>query len=288
MSAIRHLIRPQARDIGFPVRRLLPSGKARTVGPFVFLDHMGPAHFASTGTEGDVRPHPHIGLATVTYLFSGAMLHRDSLGHVQRIEPGSVNWMSAGRGIVHSERIPEDVRAAGTAVEGIQMWVALPQALEESEPDFTHYQAESMPMYKAPGVAAHVLVGNAFGLSSPVRTPSPTLYAALTLKADARLELPVDVEERAIYLLDGAVELDGQVLEANTLAVLEPGAPAELLARADTRMMLLGGAPLDGERFIWWNFVASTRERIEAAKTAWREDHFTPVPGEHERIPLPD
>jgi hypothetical protein len=289
MSAVKLLIRPVARDIGFPVRRLLPHAKMQTVGPFIFLDHMGPAYFAHEGTEGDVRPHPHIGLATVTYLFSGAMLHRDSQGHVQRIEPGAVNWMTAGRGIVHSERVPPDVREADQAVQGLQMWVALPKELEDAEPSFTHYAAETLPTFDAaPGVSVHLLAGEAFGFTSPVQTTSPTLYASITLKSGSSLALQTETPERAIYLAAGAASLNGEPLETHTLAVLEPGAAAELEANSDARVMLLGGEPLDGPRFIWWNFVASTRERIEAAKQRWRDDAFPPVPGEYERIPLPE
>lgn len=287
MSAIQHLIKPLARDIGFPVRRLLPHAKVQTVGPFIFLDHMGPAYFAHHGTEGDVRPHPHIGLATVTYLFSGAMMHRDSLGHVQRIEPGAVNWMTSGRGIVHSERVPADVREAELPVEGLQMWVALPKALEEVEPSFTHYAAESLPTFEAQGVSVHLLAGSAFGFTSPVQTPSPTLYASIRLKAGAALDLPAETPQRAVYLAQGIASLNGEPLEPHSLAVLEPGAEAQLLANSEARVMLLGGEPLDGPRFIWWNFVASSRELIEAAKLRWQGDAFPPIPGEHERIPLP-
>ena len=288
MTAIRHLIHPLARDIGFPVRRLLPHAKAQTVGPFIFLDHMGPAHFAHEGTQGDVRAHPHIGLATVTYLFSGAMMHRDSLGSVQRIEPGAVNWMTSGRGIVHSERVPADVRAAGQAVEGIQMWVALPKALEETEPSFTHFPVEVLPMLEQPGVRVHLLAGSAFGMNSPVATPSPTLYASIELKAGAKLELPLDTPERAVYLVSGSVTINGEEVEPYSLAILEPGAAVSLSATADARLMLLGGEPLDGARFIWWNFVASTREHIEAAKQAWRDNALGLIDGEVERIPLPE
>ena len=288
MSAILHLIRPHTRDIGFPVKRLLPSAATQTVGPFIFLDHMGPMIFEAAGHEGDVRPHPHIGLATVTYLFSGAMMHRDSLGHVQRIEPGDVNWMSAGSGIVHSERVPADVRTAGLPVEGIQMWVALSKADEDGEPGFWHYPATDLPWVEGQGVRAHVLVGQAFGVTSPVPTSTDTLYAAVDVEADVAFDLPPDHIERGVYLVSGSLVVDGQLLEAGQLAVLKPWETVTLETQdKPARFMLLGGDPLDGPRFIWWNFVASTRERIEEAKARWQAEAFEPVPGETERIPLP-
>lgn len=287
MSAIQHLISPQTSDIGFPVQRLLPTAKIPAVGPFVFFDHMGPAHFASEGTEGDVRPHPHIGLATVTYLYSGAMMHRDSLGHVQRIEPGAINLMAAGRGIVHSERVPADIRADQVAVQGIQIWLALPAEREEMEPVFQHYPAEALPAFTAEGVSLRLLIGSAFGLESPVIAYSPTFQADVELAAGAILELPPDYPERGVYLAEGQLAVDGEPLAAGQLAVLAPGQTVRLQARTPVRLMLLGGAPLDGKRFIYWNFVARSRERIEQAKADWAEGRFVPVPGEIEFIPAP-
>ncbi len=288
MSVIRHVLQPKPRDIGFTVRRLLPSALAPAVGPFVFLDHMGPFVFPDEGTRYDVRPHPHIGLATVTYLFSGAMMHRDSLGSEQRIEPGAVNWMTAGRGIVHSERIPADIRAQGTAVEGIQMWVALPLAEEEAEPAFWHHPAASLPLLERDGARVHLLAGSAYGAVSPVATYSRTLYAAIELAPEAHLDLPQEVAELAVYVAQGRLELGDTVLEAGQLAILEPDMTADLRGLEAARLMLLGGEPLDAPRHLWWNFVSSSRARIEAAKQAWREDRFVPVPGEHECIPLPE
>jgi redox-sensitive bicupin YhaK (pirin superfamily) len=291
MSSIRHLIHGLVRDVGFPVRRLLPAAAARTVGPFVFFDHMGPVEFDSNTTAGDVRPHPHIGLATVTYLFSGAMMHRDSLGVVQRITPGAVNWMTAGAGIVHSERIPEDIRAARVAVHGLQMWVALPQAEEQGAAGFHHYPENDMPYIELAGASLHLLAGNAFGHSSPVRTSSPTLYVCGRLQAGASLNLPADYRERALYVVSGNATVDGEVLDAGVLAVLEEGAPVLLTAQSDTLFMLLGGEPIDGPRFVWWNFVASSKELIESAKLAWRaqdRSKFGAIPGEVEWIPLPE
>ncbi|MFJ3046639.1 pirin family protein [Herbaspirillum chlorophenolicum] len=290
MSNIRHKIQGLTRDIGFPVRRLLPAAAARTVGPFVFFDHMGPVEFDAGTTEGDVRPHPHIGLATVTYLFSGAMMHRDSLGVVQRITPGAVNWMAAGRGIVHSERVPEDIREQKVPVHGLQMWVALPAGEEDGAPLFHHYPAEQMPVVEVGGAKLHVLAGSAFGASSPVATASPTLYVAGSAEKGAELEIPADVAERAVYVVKGDVSLDGEPLEAGTLAILEPGAAVALKAGSDAVFMLLGGEPLDGPRFVWWNFVATSKDKIEAAKTAWNardKSMFPDIPGETEWIPLP-
>ncbi|MBI3144714.1 MAG: pirin family protein [Pseudogulbenkiania sp.] len=287
MSAIRYLIDPALADVGFPVQRLLPAAVTPAVGPFVFLDHMGPAHFAAATTASDVRPHPHIGLATVTYLFSGAMMHRDSLGSVQRIEPGAVNLMAAGRGIVHSERVPEDIRAAGLAVEGMQMWLALPKSLEDMAPEFLHYPEQELPQRDAGGVWLHLLMGEAFGMSSPVRCYSGTLFAAASLAAGVMWSFGVVAAERAVYLVSGALTLDGRRIEAGQLAVLEPGVEAMLRADEETRLMLLGGDALDGPRYLHWNFVSSRRGAIVAARDDWEQGRFPPVPGETEFIPLP-
>lgn len=287
MNAIQHLILPKASDVGFPVQRLLPATEVQSVGPFVFFDHMGPAYFAREGTAGDVRPHPHIGLATVTYLYSGAMMHRDSLGWVQRIEPGAVNLMAAGRGIVHSERMPADIRTQQIAVQGIQIWLALPAEQEEMAPAFHHYPAEALPALTAGGVSVRLLIGAAFGLASPVITYSPTFQADVALAAGAMLELPPDYPERGVYLTEGSLTVQDCPLEAGQLAVLTPNQAVRLKARTPARLMLLGGAPLDGQRFIYWNFVARTRERIEAAKIDWAEGRFAPIPGETEFIPAP-
>ena len=271
MSAIRYLIDPALADVGFPVQRLLPAAVTPAVGPFVFLDHMGPAQFASATTEGDVRPHPHIGLATVTYLFSGAMMHRDSLGSVQRIEPGAVNLMAAGRGIVHSERVPEDIRAAGVAVEGMQMWLALPKSLEDMAPEFRHYADEALPQRETDGVWLHLLMGEAFGMRSPVRCYSGTLFAAARLATGAAWRVEPVAAERAVYVVSGALTVDGTPVRSGQLAVLEPGVEAMLRADEETRLMLLGGDPLDGPRYLHWNFVSSRREAIVAAREAGRD-----------------
>src|SRR5450830_1792711 len=285
MSSIRHLIHGLVRDIGFPVRRLLPAAAVRTVGPFVFFDHMGPVEFDSDTTEGDVRPHPHIGLATVTYLFSGAMMHRDSLGVVQRITPGAVNWMAAGRGIVHSERVPDDIRNDKVPVHGLQMWVALPKEQEQGEASFHHYPEEQMPRIDVGDASLHLLAGQAYGHESRVKTSSPTLYLSGRIKAGATLNL------RAVYVVTGAAALDGEALDAGVLAILESGGEVKLTAHSDTLFMLLGGEPIDGPRFVWWNFVASSKEMIDSAKLSWRAQDrsvFPAIPGEVEWIPLPE
>jgi redox-sensitive bicupin YhaK (pirin superfamily) len=281
-------ITPHERDLGgFSVRRLLPSAARRTVGPFVFFDHMGPADFAP-GHGIDVRPHPHIGLATVTYLFEGAIEHRDSLGTVQQITAGDVNWMTAGRGIVHSERSPADLRRSGYRMQGLQTWVALPRELERCEPAFVHYPAASLPVIDMPGVSMRLIAGSAFNRTSPVAVASSMFYIAVEMEAGASFVLPDEYEERAVYVLSGDISINNGQLGAASMAVLDPSAPVTLYAQSPARLMLLGGAPLDGERFLWWNFVASDRAAIEEASERWRQGGFDPVPGETEFIPLPD
>ena len=287
MSSIQHLLSPTASDVGFPVQRLLPATQVLAVGPFVFFDHMGPAQFAREGTAGDVRPHPHIGLATVTYLYSGALIHRDSLGYVQRIEPGAINLMAAGRGIVHSERVPADIRAGQIPVHGIQIWLALPVEQEEMAPAFHHYPAEALPTVTAEGVALRVLIGAAFGVVSPVIAYSPTFQIDGELAAGTGLELPPDYPERGVYLVEGRLRVAETPLEPGQFAVLTPGQSVRLEAETAVRLMVVGGAPLDGRRFLYWNFVARSRERIETAKADWAAGRFVPVPGETEFIPPP-
>ena len=287
-AAVETVVVPRARDLGgFEVRRVLPSTRRRMVGPFVFLDQMGPAVF-DAGTGIDVRPHPHIGLATVTYLLQGSILHRDSLGSLQSIEPGAVNWMTAGRGIVHSERTAPELRRTPRPLFGLQMWVALPAALEETDAAFAHYPAAVIPAVEGEGVAARVVAGSGFGLRSPVATSSELFFHDLTLSAGATVVIPAAYEERALYLIEGGVEVDGTAFAAGQLLVLAPGRPVDVRAPAGARLAALGGAPLDGPRHIWWNFVSSRPERIEQAKADWQRDRFgLPVPGETEFIPLP-
>lgn len=282
------VIEPRARDLGgFAVKRVLPSHRRRMVGPFVFLDEMGPSELPP-GEGLDVRPHPHIGLATVTYLFEGEIVHRDSLGNALAIRPGAVNWMSAGRGIAHSERSPDAARAEASRLWGIQSWVALPLDAEEGEPGFVHYPAEDMPHIAHDGADITLLVGEAFGARAPVATPSPALYADIALSPGAALDVPVETPERALYVVTGAIEIGGERFGPGHLLVLRPGAEVAARAVEASRCMLLGGAPLEGKRHIWWNFVASSRERIERAKADWREGRFAAVPGDDEFIPLPE
>jgi redox-sensitive bicupin YhaK (pirin superfamily) len=285
------VIEGRARDLGdFSVRRLLPSPGLQTVGPFIFFDHMGPAEFGP-GQGVNVRPHPHIGLATVTYLYEGAFMHRDSLGSAQLIRPGDVNWMVAGRGIVHSERTPPEARDAGgrTRAHGIQTWVALPRADEEAEPSFAHHPGASLPRIDAPGKQLTVIAGTAYGRRSPVQVCSPTLYVDAQLAAGATLEIEAEHAERAFYVAQGAVVAGGREFGVGQFVVIDAASGAvSLRAGTDARLMLAGGAPLDGPRYVDWNFVSSSRERIEAARQQWRERRFAPVPGDPERIPLPD
>ncbi|HEX5314626.1 MAG TPA: pirin family protein [Gammaproteobacteria bacterium] len=283
------VIRPRPRDLGgFEVGRVLPARERRMIGPFIFLDHAGPAEF-DPGAGADVRPHPHIGLATVTYLFEGAFLHRDSLGSEQLIEPGAVNWMTAGRGIVHSERTPQSARVHGSRLHGLQSWVALPKDKEESAPSFQHCERENLPEIVENGVSMRLVAGSAYGRTSPVVTLSPLFYLDAQMPRGSRFVLPAEYEDRALYALDAAVTVNGVACKADALAVLRSGVEVEIVAEEATRLILLGGAPLDGERFIWWNLVSSSREGIEAAKRDWAEGRFPKVPGDDkEFIPLPE
>lgn len=286
-AAVEAVIVPRSRDLGgFQVRRALPSAQRRMVGPFVFLDQMGPVVLRA-GEGMDVRPHPHIGLATVTYLFDGELLHRDSLGSVQVIQPGAVNWMTAGRGIVHSERTPPAARGGGGKLFGIQTWVALPRALEETAPSFVHTPAAELPVVEGEGVVLRLVAGALHGVRSPVRAHTETIYADAVMEEGARLEVPAEHEERAVYVAEGTVEESGARHEAGRLLVLRPGAPVVLRAVTPARVVLLGGDAMDGPRHIWWNFVASSPERIEAAAADWEADRFAKVPEETERVPLP-
>jgi len=283
------VIDARARDLGgFTVGRVLPATARRLIGPFIFFDHMGPAAFPP-GRGIDVRPHPHIGLATVTYLFAGEIVHRDSLGSQQPIRPGDVNWMTAGRGIVHSERTGPELRQAGSRLDGLQLWVALPRPHEETEPQFHHHPARDLPTIAVGSVQLRVLAGSAFGTTSPVRTFSPLFYVDAALPAGSELALPDEHEERAAYVVSGTVECGNEVAERGRMLVFTPNAPATLRAVSDARVALVGGAPIDGERHIFWNFVSSSRARIEQAKRDWREGRFPKVPGdEQEFIPVPD
>jgi redox-sensitive bicupin YhaK (pirin superfamily) len=287
-SSIKAVLKPHLRDIGnLAVRRVLPAMAARLVGPFIFFDHMGPATLPA-GTGLDVRPHPHIGLATVTYLFEGAIMHRDSLGSQQKIVPGDVNWMTAGRGIVHSERTPDEERARGSNVHGIQTWVALPLTDEDCDPSFEHHESDTLPQIERNGVTLRVIAGTAFGHTAPARTFSGTLYVAAHFAPGSAFALDTEHEERGVYLVDGDLTLDGTPLEVAQMAVLNPAEIVTLASHGGATVMLLGGDKIDGERFIEWNFVASSREKIEHAKTAWTNQQMGKVPGETDWIPLPE
>jgi redox-sensitive bicupin YhaK (pirin superfamily) len=279
-------IDPAAKDLGeFTVRRALPDKRRQRVGPFIFFDHMGPAEFAP-GNGVNVRSHPHIGLATITYLFEGEILHRDSLGCVQPIRPGEVNWMTAGSGIVHSEKVTDEILASGQKLHGIQTWVALPREHEEADARFEHYTADDIPKVSADGVSISVIIGSAYGATSPVQTASETLYVELKLEAGSTLAVP-EVEELGVYVIAGQVAIDGQSIAPCELAILEDNSVASITATANAHVILFGGTKLEGERIVWWNFVSSSRERLEQAKRDWSEGRFGEVPGESDFIPLP-
>jgi redox-sensitive bicupin YhaK (pirin superfamily) len=285
MSAIEMIFDARVRDLGdLSVRRILPFAKKRAVGPFVFLDHIGPVQFPA-GEGIDVRPHPHIGLATVTYLFEGAQVHRDSTGAVQTIRPGDVNWMTAGKGVTHSERSPDAERAAGHPLYGIQSWVALPQAYAEVEPNFHHHPAAAIPVIEQGGARLSLIAGSAYGATSPVKVYSETVYLIGDLAAGAEIALP-QTGELAVYVVSGAATIEETLLVEGQMAVLN--GDATLVSDSGAKVVILGGAPLDGPRTIWWNFVAASPERIEQAKADWKAGRFDPVPGETEFIPLPD
>lgn len=288
-SAVSMIITARPRDLGaFAVRRVLPSPLMRRIGPFTFFDHMGPAILPAGGGM-DVRPHPHIGLATVTYLFEGEIVHRDSVGSHQAIRPGDVNWMVAGSGIVHSERSSAESRQAEQRLHGIQSWVALPEEHEETSPGFMHHPRASIPRVDREGVTLDVIAGTAYGLRSPVEVLSPTLYVHARLTRGARLPVDAAHDERGVYVVEGAIRCTGQRYEEGTMIVLHKGCEPVLEAEQDSRLMLVGGATLAGERIIYWNFVSSSRARIEQAKADWKAARFAKVPGdETEFIPLPE
>lgn len=282
------IITPKVHDLGgFQVRRAVPTLQARSVGPFVFIDHMGPAVFEK-GQGIDVRPHPHIGLATVTFLWAGTIRHRDTLGSVQDITPGDVNWMTAGRGIAHSERTPTTLRESEHPLHGMQTWVALPRHDEETAPSFHHHPASCLPQLHHGGARLRLLAGRMDGEESPVRAFSETINLAIDLDADAEAVFDTAHAERALYILDGDAQLDGSDVPSRHLLLLDPGARSVLRAKSPVKAMLFGGEPLDGPRHLWWNFVSSSIERIEQAKQDWRAGRFGRIDGDEELIPLPE
>lgn len=287
---IQQLIAPHVQDLGgFEARRLLPSDALTLVGPFIFFDHLGPAVFPP-GKGVDVRPHPHINLATVTYLFEGALMHRDSVGNVQEIQPGAVNWMTAGRGIVHSERTPDSERSQESTLHGIQTWIALPAEHEETEPWFRHHPANELPTWEAAGVSFVLIAGEAFDRTSPVQTFSPMLYLDVRLTPGSKFKLPANYSERAVYTVTSGLSIDNEPVAQHRLAAIVTGSEIEIAA-SDTqdmvRCIIVGGEPV-GERHKWWNFVSSNLDRIETAKHDWTAGKFGRVPGETEFIPLPE
>jgi redox-sensitive bicupin YhaK (pirin superfamily) len=287
-DAIELAIVPRTVDLGgLTVRRALPSARRRMVGPFIFFDHFGPAEFRS-GEGLDVRPHPHIGLATVSYLFDGEIVHRDSLGTLATIRPGDVNWMQAGRGIAHSERTDQARRGGGEPLHGLQCWNALSAAEEETAPAFMHHAVDELPVVSGEGKTVRLVAGAAYGARAPLKTAWDTLFADATLKPGARLPVDADYEERAIYVVSGDVAIAGDRFGPGQLLVLRPGDRLSVEAAGDARVVVLGGAPMDGPRHIWWNFVSSRKDRIEAAKADWKAGRFEPVPGDAEFIPLPE
>ena len=290
-DSIELLIEGRAHELGpgFSVRRVLPSVKRRTVGPFIFFDHFGPMTVPPGGDGMEVRPHPHIGLATVSYLFEGGIFHRDSLGYAQPIRPGDVNWMTAGSGIAHSERTEPEMRRTGFTMHGIQTWVALPRSHEETAPAFEHVEAARLPAWQEGGVSMRLIVGTYAGRTAPTTHFSPIFYVAAEMPAAAKISVSPEHAERAVYVAEGDAALGDRLLTVGDLAVLAPGAAVDLVAgAAGAKLMLLGGAPLDGPRHIWWNFVSSSKERIEQAKADWRDGRFAKVPGDPEFIPLPE
>ena len=287
-DAVEQVIVPRARDLGgFEVRRALPAAGKQMIGPFIFFDQFGPNEFL-LGQGLDVRPHPHIGLSTVTYLFDGEIMHRDSLGTSQAIKPGALNVMTAGRGIVHSERTAEEQRVQTVRLFGIQLWAALPKALEENAPAFVHHAESELPRIEGEGKRVRVIMGEMFGKRSPAQFPHPAFYAEAVLAPGAILPIDPDYDERGIFIVSGEIDIAGQAFGPGRLLVLHPGDRISVLATSQARLMLIGGEPMDGPRHIWWNFVSSSKDRIDAAKADWRQGRFDTVPGDDtEFIPLP-
>lgn len=287
VSGITAIIKPDEKDLGgFTIQRYIPLGAHRKVGPFVFFDYIGPANF-NPGEGIDVRPHPHIGLSTVTYLFEGEIVHRDNLGYVQTITPGAVNWMTAGRGIAHSERTGDDTRRRGHTLHGIQIWVALPEEKEEVTPYFHHYEEQDLPLIEVNGVMIRIIIGELFGNESPVKTHTPLFYLNVNMPAKSTFVLPDNYPERAIHVVSGGLAVNGYEVNTHEMAVCEESVTMELRTVKDTHLVIFGGEAIS-DRFLWWNFVSSSRDRIETAKQDWKNGQFDKIPGETEFIPLPE
>ena len=284
---INIIIKPRVANIGIDVRRILPWSRKRMVGPFIFLDHMGPTHFKGPDAALDVGPHPHIGLSTLTYLYEGEIIHRDSLGVVQKILPGEVNWMTAGRGISHSERESQEARLLERTIHGLQFWVALPKEFEDIEPAFNHYDKEVIPKYENAQVSVDIIAGSMFEETSPLKTYSPLKLASVRAKSCGTLNIPSDGMELAIYVVKGSVTIKGETFTEAHMAVMENGSDIELVHSEDALFAILGGEQFPEKRFIWWNLVSSSEEKIEAAKKSWREGTFPSIPGDTDRIPMP-
>jgi redox-sensitive bicupin YhaK (pirin superfamily) len=289
MSNVERIFAPRTHDLGgFTVGRVLPYVERRMVGPFIFLDHMGPASMGA-GQNIDVRPHPHIGLSTLTYLFEGELFHRDNLGNAVEIRPGAVNWMTAGRGIAHSERTGPEDRNRPHKMHGLQNWVALPLKDEETAPEFIHYEAEAIPALSSDGAEMRIIAGEAYGKRSPVRTYSPLFYVDVRLEAGASLALPNAYADQALYVIEGAIETDGTTVGSHNMVVFNKKAKSAIKATSASHVVLLGGEPYDEPRHIWWNFVSSSKDRIEEAKEDWKAGRFARIPGDDkEFIPLPE
>lgn len=286
-NEINLVIEPREKDIGITVRRILPWAKKRMVGPFIFLDEMGPAHLLAPGQAMDVRPHPHIGLSTLTYLFEGAIVHRDSLGYVETIVPGEVNWMTAGKGISHSERESAEARTHERTIHGLQFWVALPKEKEDMDPTFEHYDTSAIPKYKTENASITVVAGNAFGKQSPLTAHSPMVFVVIEAHEQGRIDFPAEGHELALYVVKGSVKVDGETYGANKMVVFKNKSDMSFFHSADALVAVIGGEPFPEERFIWWNLVSSSQAKIEAAKKAWEDNSFPQVPNDPEKIPLP-
>jgi redox-sensitive bicupin YhaK (pirin superfamily) len=287
-NALNMIIDPREKDIGIPVRRILPWAKKKMVGPFIFLDHMGPVHLKAPDAHVDVRPHPHIGLSTLTYLFEGSLLHRDSLGMVQEILPGEVNWMTAGKGISHSEREIEEKRKYDRELHGLQFWVALPKESEDQDPSFHHYDKADIPDYETEAASVHIVAGKAFGKTSPLKAHSPMIFMVTRAHKNGTFIHQADGHELALYIVKGSIKIENETYHEHQMIVLNRGSDLELTHSNDAVFAVVGGVPFEEPRYIWWNLVSSSEQKIAAAKKAWSDGSFPQVPHDAEKIPLPE